>query len=159
MTRASIVRLIVLPSIAFLVASCASSTAASSPTPAATEIVASSTPALVMPRGMTPTPSPVIVWPTATPTEEGIAEVEVGDYFFEPQVVTITLGTMVRWRAVGDLHHSILSKDSPSVFEGGTGGSGSRPFTFTFRSPGTYAYYCDYHPGEMNAWIVVVEDD
>lgn len=86
-------------------------------------------------------------------------EITVGDYYFYPQVVTVTVGTEVTWEPVGVLYHTIVSKDSPPVFSGATGGVGTRAFKFTFRKPGVFAYHCDYHPGAMNAWVMVVEDD
>jgi plastocyanin len=29
--------------------------------------------------------------------------------------------------------------------------------TWTFTEPGTYRYFCDYHPGGMTAIITVIE--
>jgi len=109
---------------------------------------------------MTPTPSVVrtLLAATATP-DDGTAEVIVGDYYYYPQVVTVTVGTLVRWEPIGDLVHTIMPVDPPSVWKGGgTSGAGSPAFEFTFRRIGTYHYYCIYHPGEMDAWIVVIED-
>lgn len=166
MTGFSIMRLLVLSSIVFLIASCAGGPATPSATISAAEVTASSDPVLpaatsmsALPSGMTPTPSLAGPRSTPAPTEEGVIEIEVGDYFFQPQVVTVTVGTLVTWRPVGDLQHTIVSKDASPVFKAETAGLGSKPFEFTFRKPGAYAYHCDYHPGAMDAWIVVVEDD
>ena len=110
-------------------------------------------------REVKPTPSPPRARPTATATLEGQMEITIGDYYFRPQVVTVTVGTRVIWKPVGVLFHTIVSKDSPPLFEGATGGVGTHAFRFTFRKPGVYAYHCDYHPGAMDAWIMVVEGD
>jgi plastocyanin len=166
LTRFSIRLLIVLSSIALLTISCAGGTVRSTSVIPTTEVTqpaapreptTAEIPTLVVVGRVTPTPSAGNRQSTATPTDEGVVEIEVGDYFFQPQVMTVTVGTLVRWRPVGDLFHTIVSKESPSLFKGGTEGLGSRPFTFTFRNPGTYAYFCDYHPDAMDAWIVVVE--
>lgn len=153
-----------------LTAACAGGIATPPPRSPATEFtlpaptpVALTLPAMtstrVRPRGMTPTPSPVISLVPATATiAEGMTQIEVGDYYFDPRVVTVTVGTTVTWEPVGDVVHTIESAESPPFFRGGTSGAGSPVFRYTFRRPGTYAYFCEYHPGEMDAWIVVIED-
>lgn len=157
----------VLSAVAFLGAACAGGSAApSSRGPAALTLPAPApgtlnapalTPTLSRPRGRTPTPSPVVTLVPATATiAVGRTQVEVGDYYFSPPVVTITVGTTITWVPVGTVVHTILSTDSPPAFRGGTSGAGSPVFRHTFSSPGTYAYYCDYHPDEMDAWVVVI---
>lgn len=113
-------------------------------------------------REVQPSPSPQPAQQaaaTATPAE-GQAEITIGDYYFYPQVVTVTVGTTVTWMPVGYLVHTIVTKnDATRPFRGDTAGAGTPPFEFTFHEPGVYPYYCDYHPGAMDAWIVVIEDE
>jgi plastocyanin len=98
-------------------------------------------------------PTPV---PTATP--EGTYLIIVADYFFQPAQVTIPAGTTVIWRAKGSVWHTIVPRDPPDAFPmGNTAGTGSPDVLFTFSTPGTYHYFCDYHPGAMDAIITVVE--
>lgn len=175
LTSFSVKHLFVLSCIACLTAACAP-TGTSQPTPTslaamAMEMTANvptpTAPSRLTPppmtstsaaRGMTLTPSPASPRPAATATPaDGQMEITIGDYYFYPQVVTVTVGTTVTWMPVGVLFHTIVSKDSPPVFEGATGGVGTRVFRFTFRKPGVYAYHCDYHPGAMDAWVVVIE--
>jgi plastocyanin len=95
---------------------------------------------------------------TATP-RPGILEIKVGDYFFDPAVVTITVGTTVIWQAVGDLQHTIVPKDPPNAFPSGyTAGTGSPDVDWTATRAGTIYYHCDYHPGAMDAILVVVDE-
>jgi plastocyanin len=54
------------------------------------------------------------------------------------------------------LYHTIVSRDDPPLFRGGTTGVGSSVFRFTFRRPGVFDYHCDYHPGAMDAILIVV---
>lgn len=111
-------------------------------------------------RALTITPSSAGPRPAATKTPVvGQLEIIVGDYYFNPQVVTVTVGTTVTWVPEGVLYHTIVSKASPPVFRGGTTGLGSPNFKYVFRRPGVYEYHCDYHPGAMNASLIVVDDD
>jgi plastocyanin len=95
----------------------------------------------------------------ATPTPAaGILEIKVGDYFFDPPIVTTTVGTTVVWIPVGDLQHTIVAKDPPNAFRTGyTAGLGSPTFDWTFDRPGTIFYHCDYHPGAMDAILFVID--
>ncbi len=144
-------------------AACASGLAtpsSQSPTPELTLAALALTPTLERPRGMTPTPTIVVTLrPLPTRATEGIVVIDVGDYYFYPQVVTVTVGTTVIWNPVGELVHTIVPVDPPSPWKGGgTGGAGTRAYQFIFNRPGTYKYTCRYHPGEMDAWVVVIED-
>jgi plastocyanin len=96
---------------------------------------------------------------TATPPP-GVVEILVGDYFFDPAVVTITVGTTISWRPVGDLQHTIVAKEPVNGFPPGyTAGTGSPEVDWTAVRAGTIFYHCDYHPGAMDAILVVVEGD
>jgi plastocyanin len=95
---------------------------------------------------------------TATP-RPGTLEIKVGDYFFDPAVVTITVGTTIIWHAVGDLQHTIVPKDPINAFPAGyTAGTGSPDVDWTATRAGTIFYHCDYHPGAMDAILVVVDE-
>ncbi|MGQ0605066.1 MAG: cupredoxin domain-containing protein [Anaerolineales bacterium] len=109
--------------------------------------------------GATPAPSLAPSRPQATGTPaDGIVVLEVGDYYYKPQVVTVTVGTKVIWHSVGELVHTIDPVDPPSKWRGGvTAGAGSPDYRFTFNRLGIYKYTCNYHPSAMDAWIVVIE--
>jgi plastocyanin len=95
---------------------------------------------------------------TATPSS-GQVEIMVVDYVFSPDIITVTAGTTINWVPVGSAEHSIIPVDPPHPWRGGaTAGTGSPTVTWTFESPGTYRYYCDYHPGGMVAILVVVDE-
>jgi len=179
MTKLSLKPMIVLAAIASLPAACAPSRTsqptptslaamalemtANAPTPTAPirPTLPTTTSLLARPEGRTPTPAPVGTQLAATATAlSGIVTIEVGDYYYRPQVVTITVGTTVIWEPVGYLFHTIAPVDPPAAWRGGgTSGAGSPAYEFTFKKPGTYKYTCDYHPSAMDAWVVVVEDD
>ncbi|HYH27744.1 MAG TPA: plastocyanin/azurin family copper-binding protein [Actinomycetota bacterium] len=88
-----------------------------------------------------------------------------GDNFFDPQTVTVPVGTTVRWRNDGQIAHSVTAADgsfdsSPGCPSAGCWGPGQE-FTHTFTSPGTVPYYCKLHgtpQGSGHAGTVVVVD-
>ena len=117
------------------------------------------TPTLVQPRAVTPTLSNASPQPRATATPaDGLMEIEVGDYYFRPQSVTVTVGTTIIWNPVGYLVHTIDPVDPPSPWRGGvTAGAGTPTYEFTFNRLGTYIYTCNYHPSAMDARIIVIK--
>jgi plastocyanin len=160
-------RLLRWSSIACLAAACAGAPATPSPLPEPSPENTRPAPtptALVQP---TPTPRPQPTTPptrtprpAASPTAaERDRVITVGEYFFDPQVMTVTVGTTVKWVGVGDRVHSMIVVEGPSEWKGEVGDMGSPPFELTFTEPGEYYYTCDVHPSSMDGWIVVVGED
>ena len=88
--------------------------------------------------------------PAATPTRSlppGV-NITIQNYGFNPQTVTIPVGTTVTWTNLDTVDHQI-SDSSTTIAPGllftsrplGKGDS----FSFTFTSAGTYQYYCIIH--------------
>jgi plastocyanin len=82
--------------------------------------------------------------------------IEIVDFFFDPDDVTVTVGTTVTWVNVGPTDHTTTAYidgdkfwDSGIMVEGDT-------FSFTFEEPGSYDYLCALHPS-MTAHLEVVE--
>ncbi len=72
---------------------------------------------------------------------------------FEPATITISVGDTVTWRNTDDVPHTSTSEDE--LWDSGTLGAGEE-FSFTFEEAGTYAYFCEFHPG-MEGTVVVQE--
>jgi len=78
--------------------------------------------------------------------------VQIDNFNFSPAVITVPVGTTIRWTNRDDIPHTVVSDDH-STFK-------SKPmdtdeqFTFTFTKPGTYSYFCSIHP-KMTGKIVV----
>jgi plastocyanin len=75
---------------------------------------------------------------------------------FTPSTLTITAGTTVTWKNATTVSHTVTSDDSKS-FDSGTANpiaAQSGTFSFTFSTPGTFAYHCEIHPF-MKATIIV----
>jgi plastocyanin len=85
------------------------------------------------------------------PTRAAQHAVQVAGMAFSPATLTITAGDTVTWTNGDDRRHTVTSNDG--AFDSGNLDAGAS-FSFTFTTPGTYTYRCDYHP-EMQATIVV----
>lgn len=75
----------------------------------------------------------------------GPVVVEMGDHFFSPAQLTVSVGTPILWRMVGSQTHDVLSLDGK--FYSQTMGPG-QSFSHTFREPGTFRYICTPHQGD-----------
>ena len=81
------------------------------------------------------------------------ASVGAYDDYFQPKTINIQPGTTVRWVNYGKHTHTVTAKD-------GRWDSGDIPpgasYTVTFRTPGTYYYYCRHHMKEKMEGTIVV---
>ena len=101
---------------------------------------------------------------TNTPTSSGSASGSVvmimndssGSFAFSPTTLTIKVGTMVTWKNVTSVAHTVTSDDGKSFDSGSNNpiAAQSGTYNFTFTKPGTYAYHCSFHPF-MKATIIV----
>ena len=79
------------------------------------------------------------------------AAVEIDQFAFVPQRITVKAGTTVTWINGDDAPHTIAS--SSKLFKSKALDTGDK-FSFTFTTPGTYAYFCSVHP-HMTGTVVV----
>ena len=79
------------------------------------------------------------------------AAVSIVDFAFEPASLEVATGTTVTWTNNGQARHT--ATDDNGTFDSGRLQSGET-FSFTFNTPGTFAYHCDVHP-DMTGTIVV----
>jgi plastocyanin len=63
---------------------------------------------------------------------------------FEPDDVTIPVGTTVTWRWVGGFH-DVTPTGDPAFPGSGDPVAAPHTFSHTFNSPGTYLYFCSVH--------------
>jgi len=89
-------------------------------------------------------------FPIASVQAVGV-EVQIDQFTFAPQQVTVKAGTTVTWINDDDVPHTIAS--STKLFKSKTLDTKDR-FSFTFTTPGTYEYFCSLHP-HMTGSIVV----
>ena len=71
-------------------------------------------------------------------------QVNILNYKFDPETLTVPAGTTVTWVNHDEVPHSVMSSDKRFTSSGGLDTGESSSFTFT--EAGTYAYYCSLHP-------------
>jgi amicyanin len=79
-------------------------------------------------------------------------EVKIDNFSFSPKSLTIPVGTAVTWTNRDDIPHNIVStekKFSSPVLDT------DQAFSFNFKEPGSYPYFCKIHP--MMTGRIVVE--
>ena len=94
----------------------------------------------------------------STPSQSsGKAKVTVGDNFFKPQEIEVVAGTKVVWTNKGKILHNV-NPDKGKAFGTKKLAAGSS-YSFTFKKPGEYAYYCTFHgaPGSGQYGTIVVK--
>lgn len=79
------------------------------------------------------------------------AEVQIDQFTFAPQQVTVKAGTTVTWINDDDVPHTVAS--STKLFKSKTLDTKDR-FSFMFTTPGTYEYFCSLHPHMTGAIVV-----
>jgi plastocyanin len=106
-------------------------------------------------------PAPTPAAPTAAPLSAPIpdaqrAQVAIRNFAFQPAELEVEVGTTVEWVNEDPVPHTVTSgtPGSPTgVFDSGALNQGDS-FSFTFRQPGTYEYFCRLHPS-MRGRILV----
>ena len=73
----------------------------------------------------------------------GGSTVDVRNFAYVPPSLSVASGVTVTWTNQDDVAHTV-SADDGSSFDG-TVGPGAT-FTFTAGAPGTYTYFCRFHP-------------
>ncbi|MFN2623621.1 MAG: cupredoxin family copper-binding protein [Chthoniobacterales bacterium] len=82
----------------------------------------------------------------------GKNQIEIKDFHFSPETLTVKSGEKITWINRDDEPHTIVSvekqfKKSPAL-------DTNQEFTITASAPGTYSYYCSVHP-KMTGTIIV----
>ena len=82
----------------------------------------------------------------------GKAQIEIKDFHFNPQILTVKSGEKITWINRDEEPHTVVSvekqfKKSPPL-------DTDQEFTITAGAPGTYTYFCSVHP-KMTGTIVV----
>jgi plastocyanin len=89
----------------------------------------------------------------AAPTGATSVAVSIDNFTFDPQDLAVTAGTTVTWTNASDVAHTVTSSLSPPLFDSKDLGKNEK-FSFEFKTPGTYEYFCEPHP-YMTGKIIV----
>jgi plastocyanin len=87
---------------------------------------------------------------TAARAEE--ITVKIDNFTFTPETLTVKPGTTVKWTNVDDIPHTVTSATRGTFKSQALDTDDS--FSFTFKEPGTYEYFCALHP-HMTATVTV----
>jgi plastocyanin len=82
-------------------------------------------------------------------------KVEIVDFAYDPDSVTVQVGGKVTWLNQDSAPHTATAEDGS--FDTGTLEEGKLK-SETFKQAGTYAYICEIHP-DMHGTVEVVEKD
>jgi plastocyanin len=80
------------------------------------------------------------------------ARIEIKDFAFNPQTITVKAGETITWINRDEEPHTIVSVEKQ--FKKSSALDTDQEFTITVGAPGTYTYYCSVHP-KMTGTIVV----
>jgi len=80
---------------------------------------------------------------TSSSSSSTRTRVEVGDNFYKPERIEVPVGTRVTWKNEGKILHNVVP------VKGKAWGTRSlvtgKSYSYRFKKPGTYAYYCTFH--------------
>lgn len=83
---------------------------------------------------------------------EGAAILDEGQIYYDPEVITVSVGDTVLWDNADNTVHTVTSgmppTDATGLFDSEMMSAGDS-FEFTFTEAGSYDYYCTFHP-----WMV-----
>ena len=82
--------------------------------------------------------------PSNSASASGARTVTISDYTYGPAQLTVPAGTTIAFSNKDSTPHTATSKQS-GVFETGSIDTG-KTAKVTLEKPGTYAYYCAFHP-------------
>ena len=87
----------------------------------------------------------------AMPADSPGVAVNIENNVYNPNPVTVSIGTTVRWTNQDVVPHNVVSEDK--TFKSRLLEKGEQ-FSFTFTKPGTFKYICSIHP-KMVAKVIV----
>lgn len=96
-------------------------------------------------------PSAVLAGGPATPAKAAPAAVEIQNFKFMPQTLTVAAGTTVTWTNEDSSPHTVTEKNR--VFHSAALDT-KDTFSYTFKTPGAFTYFCAIHPMMVGRIIV-----
>jgi amicyanin len=89
----------------------------------------------------------------AAPAAMADTTVTIDNFTYSPAQLTVPAGTKVTWTNHDDVPHTVTSPTKPRLIDSPTLDT-DQSFSFTFREPGTYDYFCGVHP-KMTGKVIV----
>lgn len=88
-------------------------------------------------------------------TAEQTETIKIEDFTYEPTPATVQSGQKISINNTDAAPHTLTHSESPRVFDSGTI-EGKATGSLTIDKPGTYSYFCEFHPF-MKGEITVTE--
>ena len=82
----------------------------------------------------------------------GESKIEIKDFAFNPQTITVKSGEKVTWINRDEEPHTVVSVGKQ--FKKSSALDTDQTYTITAGAPGTYSYFCSVHP-KMTGTIIV----
>jgi plastocyanin len=82
----------------------------------------------------------------------GQNKIEIKDFAFNPQTITVKSGEKITWINRDEEPHTVVSVEKQ--FKKSTALDTDQTYTIVAGAPGTYSYFCSVHP-KMTGTIVV----
>lgn len=82
----------------------------------------------------------------------GPGAVEIADFAFGPEVLTVAVGATVTWTNTDDATHTVTADDGETLASEDL--KADDTFAKTFEAPGSFEYICKFHPN-MRGTITV----
>ncbi|GMA50605.1 hypothetical protein GCM10025857_19620 [Alicyclobacillus contaminans] len=85
---------------------------------------------------------------SSAPIQSHAVTVDIKNFAYSPETIHIMTGTTVTWRNDDSVSHTVTSganQKADGVFDSKDMAHG-QTFSYTFSKPGTYHYFCAYHP-------------
>ncbi|MGA3066005.1 MAG: cupredoxin family copper-binding protein [Tepidisphaeraceae bacterium] len=95
----------------------------------------------------------VVLAGASPPTTEPTATVQIENFSFMPRELTVPAGTTVTWVNKDDVPHTATAVGDTPLFDSNALDTDDT-YSFTFKQPGTFPYYCKVHP-HMTGKIIV----
>ncbi|WP_410611509.1 cupredoxin family copper-binding protein [Amycolatopsis sp. lyj-109] len=92
--------------------------------------------------------------PFASPAAAATQQVMMQGYAYSPAASTVRVGDTVTWMQHDEAPHDVVTTSAPVAFRSPQLSAG-QSWSYTFRQPGTYQYYCSVHP-DMRASVTVL---
>ncbi|MEV7099387.1 cupredoxin family copper-binding protein [Amycolatopsis sp. NPDC051045] len=92
--------------------------------------------------------------PFAGPAAAATQQVMMQGYAYSPAALTVRVGDTVTWMQHDEAPHDVVTTSAPVAFRSPRLSAG-QSWSYTFRQPGTYQYYCSVHP-VMRASVTVL---
>jgi plastocyanin len=88
---------------------------------------------------------------SAVAADATVSDVKLDNFTMSPKILTVAVGTSVRWTNADDIPHTVISEDR--TFKSKVMDTDEH-FTFAFIKAGTYKYFCSIHP-HMTGTVIV----